>query len=149
MNLSIREGIFSDFEHITLLNRTEMGLETPLSQTKMALGKILSDPKHKLFVATIDEDIVGYVHANDYDSLLEPPMKNIVALAVSSKFQHTGVAKQLIHAVELWAMDTSAAGVRLISGETKVDSRSFYHSCGYSGDRHQINLKKVFLNNYR
>lgn len=149
MNLSIREGVFTDCEHITLLNRSQIGQNSPLSQTKMAMGKILSDSKHKIFVATIDEEVIGYVHANDYDSLLEPPMKNIIGLAISSKYQHTGIAKKLINAVEIWAIDTNASGVRLVSGETKTDSRSFYHSCGYSGDTHQINLKKVFLNQYR
>ena len=149
MNIDIREATFSDFENITLLNRNELGLETPLSQTKMALGKILSDPKHKLLIASIGDNVIGYVHANDYDSLLEPPMKNIVALAVSSKYPQINIAKKLIHAVESWAIDTCAVGVRLISGETKIDSKSFYHSCGYSSDRHQINLRKVFLNHYR
>ena len=44
--------------------------------------------------------------------------------------------------VELWAKDTGAAGIRLVSGAERTDAHEFYRHCGFSGDKRQLNFKK-------
>ncbi|MEG0711801.1 MAG: GNAT family N-acetyltransferase, partial [Niameybacter sp.] len=86
---------------------------------------------------------IGYVHANDYDVIYAPHMKNIMGIAVSKQYKRQGVGKALLEAVEEWAKKTGASGVRLVSGETRSGAHTFYRYCGYEGEKRQINFKKT------
>ncbi|MCD7809907.1 MAG: GNAT family N-acetyltransferase [Erysipelotrichaceae bacterium] len=100
-----------------------------------------------MYVAVIDSNVVGYVHANDYDVIYAPHMKDIMGIAVSSNYQKMGIGKALLNAVEDWAINTGACGIRLVSGVTRIDAHDFYRHCDYSGDKQQINFKKMFYHN--
>ncbi len=71
-------------------------------------------------------------------------MKNIMGIAVNKDYQHRGIGSALLRQVEQWARQTGAAGVRLVSGATRIGAHAFYHQCGYAGDKAQLNLKKMF-----
>ena len=142
MNYSIREAALSDAEAIWMLNCTEMGYPFPLEATLDKLEKLLRRGSDKIYVATIDGAVVGYVHANDYDVIYAPHMKNIMGIAVAREHKHKGIGKALLQQVELWAADTGATGIRLVSGAARTGAHDFYRRCGYSGDKEQLNLKK-------
>ena len=88
--------------------------------------------------------MIGYVHANDYDVIYAPPMKNIMGIAVSNRFRKEGVGRALLAAVEAWARETGAWGIRLVSGAERTGAHEFYRHCGYSGEKRQVNFKKYF-----
>lgn len=144
MNLQIRQCEIADAKAIHDLNTRELGYDYSEDKTKDKLVKILNSNKDKIYVALIDGHVIGYVHANDYDVIYAPHMKNIMGIAVSSNFQKMGIGKVLLTSIEHWAANTGACGVRLVSGATRIDSHKFYHHCGYSGDKQQINFKKMF-----
>lgn len=144
MNLQIRQCEITDAKAIHDLNTRELGYDYSEDKTKEKLVKILDSSKDKIYVALIDDNVVGYVHANDYDVIYAPHMKNIMGIAVSSNFQKMGIGKALLTSIEHWAIDTGACGVRLVSGATRIGAHEFYHHCGYRGDKQQINFKKMF-----
>ena len=141
---SIREAVASDATAIWRLNCNEMGYQYPLDDTAQNITKLLCSSTDKIFVAVSDGAVVGYVHANDYDLLYAPPMKNIMGIAVSSEHKQQGIGRALLQQVEHWACETGATGIRLVSGLSRTDAHEFYHRCGYSGDKEQLNLKKIF-----
>ena len=47
------------------------------------------------------------------------------------------------NAVEQWASETGAAGVRLVSGGSRADAHAFYRHCGYVDGKEQLNFKKM------
>jgi len=71
-------------------------------------------------------------------------MKNIMGIAVSSEYKQKGIGRALLQQVENWARETGASGIRLVSGAIRTDAHAFYRRCGYSGNKEQINLKKLF-----
>lgn len=142
MNYTIRKASLSDAEAIWMLNCTEMGYPFPLDATRKKLERLLSRGFDKIYVATVDGAVVGYVHANDYDVIYAPHMKNIMGIAVAHAHKHKGIGKALLQQVELWAADTGASGVRLVSGASRTGAHEFYRRCGYTGDKKQLNLKK-------
>lgn len=131
-----------DVKAICELNAKEMGYDYPLDKTGEKLRRLLKSDKDKIFVAVIDNIIVGYVHANDYDVIYAPHMKNIMGIAVSSGFKKKGIGRALLSAVEDWAKNDGADGVRLVSGAARTGAHEFYRHCGYGGDKQQINFKK-------
>jgi len=141
---SIREAVESDASAIWQLNSNEMGYQYPLEDTIQNIINLLSSNADKIFVAICDGSVVGYVHANDYDLLYAPHMKNIMGIAVSSEYKRKGIGRALLQHVENWACETGASGIRLVSGATRTDAHAFYRSCGYEGNKEQINLKKLF-----
>lgn len=144
MRVFIREAAISDAEAIWKLNCAEMGYSFPLDATEEKLKKILHSNSDKIYVAIIDTAVVGYVHANDYDVIYAPHMKDIMGIAVCREHKHKGIGSALLQQVEIWAANTGASGVRLVSGAARTGAHAFYHHCGYSGDREQLNLKKMF-----
>ena len=144
MEFIIREAEITDADAICELNTLEMGYNYPIEETKKKLDKLIKSEADKIYVALSDDKIVGYVHANDYDVIYATHYKNIMGIAVSKEYRRMGIGKALLKKVEEWAKATGAAGVRLVSGMTRKDAHKFYHSCGYNGDKEQLNLKKIF-----
>jgi ribosomal protein S18 acetylase RimI-like enzyme len=144
LKIIIRECKVQDYINIVLLNKNEMGYEYPAEDTKKQLNQLLKDSNHKIYVAIVAEKVVGYIHANNYDLIYGPHLKNIMGIAVLSNFKRNGIGKMLLTEVEKWAKDTGAYGVRLVSGATRIGAHAFYISCGYEGVKEQKNFKKMF-----
>ena len=144
MDFQIRECKIEDVNAIWNLNNIEMGYEYSIENTKDKLERLLKSDKDKIFVATVQNTAVGYVHANDYDVIYAPHMKNIMGIAVSGEYKKYGIGKAMLEEVEKWAKETGAFGVRLVSGSTRIGAHEFYRRCGYVGDKQQINFKKYF-----
>ncbi len=144
MEIEIRPAVLGDCEALARLNREEMGYDYPADQMKSQLEKLLSDGKNGIFVAEAAGEVVGYVHLTDYDLLYADHMKNIMGIAVASSHRRMGIGKKLLAAAEEWARESGAAGVRLVSGETRIGAHAFYRSLGYQGNKMQLNLKKLF-----
>ena len=144
MKVIIRECKIQDYKFIFLLNKNEMGYEYPIDDTKKNLKQLLKDSNQKIYVAIVLDTVVGYIHANNYDLLYAPHLKNIKGIAVSHEFRKNGIGRMLLHEVEKWAQNTGAYGVRLVSGAARSGAHAFYMSCGYNESKEQKNFKKIF-----
>ncbi|MDD5864623.1 MAG: GNAT family N-acetyltransferase [Firmicutes bacterium] len=143
MAVTIRQAVPSDAGAIARLSRDDLGYDYPAEQTERKLQAVLHSSRDRVYVAEADGSVVGYIHANDYDLLYAPSMKNILGIAVSERYRREGVGKRLIGAVEDWARQTGAAGIRLVSGAQRTGAHAFYRSCGFGSEREQIHFQKV------
>ncbi len=143
MEIYIRECRVKDYRDISLLNKNEMGYDFPEVETKRQLKRLLNSKAHKIYVATVEGRVVGYIHANNYDLSYSPHIKNIIGIAVSSNFRKSGIGKMLLVKIEGWAMKTGARGVRLTFGATREDAHAFYIACGYHCCKEQKNFVKL------
>lgn len=144
MEFVIRECRIDDAKYIQELNCNEMGYDYSIEDTKLKLMKLLDSDKDKIFVAVTDDIVIGYIHANDYDVIYMPSMKNIMGIAVSGSYRRNGVAKALLEKVEEWAKVSGAKGIRLTSGVERAGAHEFYRYMGYDGGKQQLNFKKWF-----
>jgi len=142
MEYIIRPVIMSDVQAICCLNREEMGYDYPLEETEKVLKLLLDSPTDKIFVAEINGETVGYVHAQHYQVLYAPPMKNIMGIAVSSVYRREGIGAALLDRVEQWAREEGCEMVRLVSGASRTGAHEFYRRQGYGEGRTQLNFKK-------
>ncbi len=144
MEIEIREAAISDCTAIYDLNKNSLGYDYPLEKTQVQLQKILTGGTEKIFVACIDGGIAGYIHAADYECLFENSRKNIIGIAVDRRYQNQGIGTALVAAVEEWAKNTGAAGVRLVSGSNRHEAHRFYTAKGYRMRKEQKNFVKYF-----
>ena len=140
----IRECRIEDYTDLYELNKIEMGYDYQIELQKEKIRWLINSPKDKIYVAVIENKVVGYIHANDYDTIYAPSMKNIMGIAVSDNWKRHGIGRALLNSVEDWAKQTGAKGIRLVSGSSRTGAHAFYRSCGYFGDKLQLNLKKMF-----
>lgn len=144
MTFQIRECRMEDVDSIQQLNCNEMGYEYPSHETKNRLKDLLKSDKDKIFVASVENAVVGYIHACDYDVIYFPHMKNIMGIAVSKEYSKHGIGKALLAEVEKWGKETGAFGIRLVSGMERTEAHVFYSRCGYISGKQQLNFKKIF-----
>ena len=144
MNYQIRECEISDYKEIYKLNTAEMGYDYSEEKTRIKLQALLKSDNDKIFVSCVDDKVIGYIHANNYDVIYAPHMKNIMGIAVLSEFKRMGIGRELLTAVVNWAENTGADGVRLASGSARVNAHQFYKNCGYTGDKTQVRFVKMF-----
>lgn len=142
--MQLRECSISDFEKIHFLNSTAFGYEYDLTKTKNRLSAILNRDTDKIYVACIENVVVGYIHGCDYECTYSDSLKNIMAIAVDEAHRGKGVGKALIGAIEDWAKACSCCGVRLVSGFDRTGAHEFYLRCGYTNRKQQKNFIKYF-----
>lgn len=105
-----------------------------LVQSKM---KKLDDSREIVFIAEINNMVVGFVHAEKYDVLYYDTMVNILGLAVAEEYRHKVIGSLLLKAVEQWSEEKNIHFVRLNSGTTRVEAHKFYRTNGYRDDKEQ------------
>ena len=140
----IREARQEDYSQIYTLNQV-LGYEYSLEKTKKQLVKLLNRSTDKIFVACVEDRVVGYIQISDYECLYNDPLKNIMGLAVDRDFQNRGIGRALLSKAEEWARDQGSTGLRLNSGMERKEAHGFYEHCGYKNRKEQKNYIKSFL----
>lgn len=145
MNHKIRRCMVSDAHRIYELCRISLGYDFTEEQVEQNIRKLIGSAGNLLMVAVDEDDeVVGFIHASDHDPVYAPPMKDIMALAIYDEYRHIGIGKQLVAAVEEWAVKTGARGIRVNSGIEQKSAVIFYKSCGFDYIKTNYNLRKMF-----
>ena len=145
MNFKIRRCMVSDAKHIYELCRISLGYDFTEEQVEANVRRLMGSPENLLMVAVDEDDeCVGFIHASNHDPVYAPPMKDIMALAIYDDYRHKGIGKQLVAAVEEWAVQTGAHGLRVNSGIEQKSAVVFYKSCGFDYIKTLYNLRKMF-----
>ncbi|QEA36900.1 GNAT family N-acetyltransferase [Leuconostoc citreum] len=125
-----------DLNKIHQINRDELGYDYPLDKSlnQLRIRKILNDPNHHflaLYQNDFDHKILGYVHAEIYEEIYADPSLNVLALAVSSDSQKSGIGTQLMGWLEDQALKNGLTNIRLNSGMSRTAAHNFYEHIGY------------------
>lgn len=140
--MKIREVQISDAEALQKINEESLRYQLPLDIVKTQLEALISSPTNQLLVAEMDNQVVGYVHVSEYICTYATKQGNVMALAVDQHFQGHGIGKQLMEEAEKWASSIGAEGVRLNSGEERVEAHKFYERIGYEKKKYQASFHK-------
>lgn len=141
----IREVVVTDYRALNRLNSEELGYSVDTNFTKDKLEKILKQAHH-LCLGYEDENqqIIGYIHVEIYDTLYAPSLYNVLALAVSSTERRRGIGAALMKEMEKIGRENGIEGVRLSSGESRKEAHLFYEKQGYQNKKMQKNFIKYF-----
>lgn len=142
MEIRIREANQKDYRSIYELNKSGLGYDFDSDKTAQRMKCILEKADHRLLIAEIEQEVVGYIHASSYDCTYSDPVKNILALAVDCNRRGSGIGRRLLTAIEEWAREEGCAAVRLVSGYDREGAHRFYHACGYVHRKDQKNFVK-------
>ena len=141
----LRNITIFDAQEIQSISNFELGYDVNLDIVKKQIRKLTNDNKHHIIIGFENEQtrkIIGFVHAELYESLYMDTGLNILGLAVDSNFQGQGIGKKLMSAIEDYALENSISYIRLNSNVRRIDAHKFYESIGYVCDKTQKRLIK-------
>jgi len=91
----LRNLLLTDVEALSRINEQALGYSFSTEKTGQQLAKLIQD-SHHFFIGFEDvksHQLLGYVHAEVYESLYSKPGFNILALAVLPQTQGKGIGK--------------------------------------------------------
>ncbi|MFU2193785.1 GNAT family N-acetyltransferase [Streptococcus pluranimalium] len=140
----LRYLTLADMSAIRHINDVSLGYPVTLETTEKQFQKISQNPEHILigFEDHSSHQIIGYVHAEVYESLYSEAGLNVLALAVLPNSQGLGIGKALMQGLEEKAKVEGFAFIRLNSGSHRKEAHAFYQLLGYKGDKTQLRFIK-------
>ena len=136
----------TDVASICEINKEALGYSFNLEDTASQLAKLSQDSHHYLlgFEDSSSHVLLGYVHAEVYESLYSKPGFNILALAVLPQMQGKGIGKTLLQGLEQEAKGREYQFIRLNSADHRLGAHAFYEKVGYTCDKVQKRFIRVF-----
>ena len=142
----LRDLKTTDVAAICEINKKALGYSFSLEETASQLAKLSQDSHHYLlgFEDSTSHDLLGYVHAEVYESLYSKPGFNILALAVLPQIQGQGIGKTLLQGLEHEAKKRGYNFIRLNSADHRLGAHAFYEKVGYTCDKTQKRFIRIF-----
>lgn len=133
----------TDTASIYEINKEALGYAFSPEETARQLAKLSQDPHHFLlgYEDPASHDLLGYVHAEVYESLYSNAGFNILALAVLPQMQGKGIGKALLQGLEQETEKRGYKFIRLNSADHRISAHAFYEQVGYTCDK----LQKRFI----
>lgn len=141
----LRDLKTTDVAAICEINKEALGYLFSLEETSSQLAKLSQDSHHYLlgFEDSTSHDLLGYVHAEVYESLYSKPGFNILALAVLPQRQGKGIGKALLEGLEQETKRRGYEFIRLNSADHRLGAHVFYEKVGYTCDKMQKRFIKL------
>ena len=142
----LRDLKTTDVAAICEINKEALGYSFSLEETASQLAKLSQDSHHYLlgFEDSTSHDLLGYVHAEVYESLYSKPGFNILALAVLPQTQGQGIGKTLLQGLEQEAKKRGYNFIRLNSADHRLGAHAFYEKVGCTCDKVQKRFIRIF-----
>ena len=141
----LRDLKTTDVDAIYEINKGALGYAFSPEETASQLAKLSQDPHHFLlgFEDSTSHDLLGYVHAEVYESLYSKAGFNILALAVLPQSQGRGFGRDLLEGLEQEAEKRGYKFIRLNSADHRLGAHAFYERVGYTCDKVQKRFIKL------
>ena len=142
----LRDLKAADVEAICEINKEALGYSFSTEETASQLARLSQDSHHFLLGYEDDasHELLGYVHAEVYESLYSKAGFNILALAVLPQAQGQGIGKSLLQGLEEEAKRRGYEFIRLNSADHRLDAHAFYEKVGYTCDKVQKRFIRIF-----
>ena len=133
----------TDTVSIYEINKEALGYAFSPEDTASQLARLSQDSHHFLlgYEDPSSHALLGYVHAEVYESLYSNAGFNILALAVIPQSQGKGIGKALLKGLEQETEKRGYKFIRLNSAEHRIGAHAFYEQVGYTCDK----LQKRFI----
>ena len=136
----------TDVSSIYEINKEALGYAFSPEETASQLAR-LSQDLHYFLLGYEDDashELLGYIHAEVYESLYSKAGFNILALAVLPQAQGQGIGKSLLQGLEQETKRRGYGFIRLNSADHRLGAHAFYEKVGYTCDKMQKRFIRIF-----
>ena len=141
----LRDLNAADVEAVYVINKEALGYTFRPEETASQLAKLSKDSHHFLLGYEDDtsHELVGYIHAEVYESLYSKAGFNILALAVLPQSQGRGFGRDLLEGLEKETKRRGYEFIRLNSADHRLGAHAFYERVCYTCDKVQKRFIKL------
>jgi predicted N-acetyltransferase YhbS len=142
--LSIRLATVEDAAAISGLSQ-QLGYAANATTIRERLTRILGEDDSCVQVAISNGEIVGWIHAAIVQLVESVLRAEIGGLVVDETHYRKGIGRQLISAVEVWAIEKGAEEVSVKCNTKRVDAHLFYQALNFTQIKTQITFRKQLV----
>lgn len=135
----IREAQAIDITAITDLS-IQLGYKISIEQTEEYLRRIQHNSADIVYVAVINNNVVGWIQLFNTTRLESGSFCEIVGLVVDEQFRGQGIGNRLIEEGKTWAISRNITKLRVRCNTKRLDTHKFYRNIGFS----EVKEQKVF-----
>ena len=142
-----REIKTADAPEVAGICKAALGYDVDVENVKKQIEKLTNDKNQHIIIGYEDEKtrkIIGFVHAQVYESFYSDLGLNILGLAVNPDFQGRGIGRKLMNKLEQYAVENRICFIRLNSAMKRGEAHNFYEHIGYTCDKVQKRFIKTF-----
>ena len=142
-----REINIADTPEVAEICKAALGYDVDVESVKRQIERLTNHKNQHIIIGYEDEKtrkIIGFVHAQMYESFYSDLGLNILGLAVNPDFQGRGIGKKLMNKLEEYAVDNNISFIRLNSAMKREEAHNFYEHIGYTCDKVQKRFIKKF-----
>ena len=142
-----REINIADTPEVAEICKAALGYDVDVESVKKQIEKLTNDKNQHIIIGYEYEKtrkIIGFVHAQIYESFYSYLGLNILGLAVNPDFQGRGIGRKLMNKLEDYAVDNNISFIRLNSAMKREEAHNFYEHVGYTCDKIQKRFIKKF-----
>jgi GNAT superfamily N-acetyltransferase len=137
--ITVRISQPEDAESIATLCH-QLGYPTSPEAVKQRCQSMQANDQHIVYVALVNEAVVGWVHGHVCDLVITPPQILILGLVVDEHHRGCGIGRLLMQHIEQWAEEKACDTILVRSNVIRTDAHLFYQHVGYEN----IKQSKVF-----
>lgn len=131
MQIVIRNTNVTDAEAVNRLSE-QLGYALSVEETTANIQRMLTDNGHTCFVATLEQDVAGWIHCYLSFQIETKPFAVIGGLVVDELYRNRGLGKLLVERVKEWCYEKEVYRLRLRSNVKRTDAHRFYESLGFT-----------------
>ena len=138
----------ADTPEVAEICKAALGYDVDVENVKKQIEKLTNDKNQHIIIGYEDETtrkIIGFVHAQVYESFYSDLGLNILGLAVNPDFQGRGIGRKLMNKLEEYAVDNNISFIRLNSSLKREEAHKFYEHIGYICDK----VQKWFIKKFK
>lgn len=141
--VKVREANILDAPQIKELSE-QLGYRVSEAGVRSRLEYLIKDNYHVIYVAELDNKVVGWIHVSLYKSLVIEEKAAVLGLVVDRTSLRQGIGRELMRRAERWAKNCGCHGIMLKSNVVREDAHSFYREIGYENVKSQYVFTKQF-----
>ncbi len=138
----IRAANKSDGHELTHLTN-QMGYPSSESTVFNILEKVIGQPDQQVFVAQINDTVVGYVHLVVTHNRPAASVAEIAAMVVHESFRGRGVGSALLRQSRNWGEDKGIGSIRIRSRIIRESAYGFFEHHGFG----HLKTQQIFIQN--
>lgn len=142
MQFTIRELKLEDAAPVNRLSK-QLGYSLSCAETAERLKNIIAKNDHAVFVATINNNVVGWIHAFQSFQIESLPFVEIGGLVVDEVQRGKGIGKALINEVKEWCEQQEIHRLHVRTQTKRLDAQQSYKASGFE----EIKEQKVYQMN--
>jgi len=133
--INIRKAENSDSKALVELSK-QLGYETT-EESLLERFTLLKYRQQVVYVAEVNQKVIGYISFEPYYTLYMEPGLNITALVVDKENHKNGIGKELIRIAEKYAQENKLKFLRANSGSGRIEAHKFYRAMGFENEKEQ------------